>query len=325
MRWQKLGLAGMLWVIALSAPGFAGGAMTYDLRFEDGTRVKPAQVGSYIVKLYAVIDRGDDTYENDSITGGLVNIYSENTGGGSVVPGTNSGVTARSLPGSPELPTPNLSFATNRDTAGDLQRDMNGVLPPNSNLAEVVYVTDGILDWGADERYINAGGNASITNPNLANYFQGGIIPPVPPSTQSGVTRSYNWRFTQPFFPGTTLNDGISQASVVRPNAWEVLIGHFTITLNAVAPGGTTKFTPFSYHRNRANSQAPSPAGGANYSQDGSFSNSLPGRINEPFLPGSFTGVEFIPEPAPHLWLGLLFLIAIVFPRLLRTKSTVKQ
>ncbi|MDX1963445.1 MAG: PEP-CTERM sorting domain-containing protein [Pirellulales bacterium] len=277
-----------------AAPAFS--ALTYDLRFADGTKVKDAAVGNYTVNLYAIIDQGTGGFADDSITGGLLNIYSSSTGGGAMNAG--SGVTARVAPGTGALTTPNLSLATTADASGDLLR---------STVPNTAGTGDGILDWGADERYITSGGGATAANPLLSNYFVNG-------ASVAATTRSYNWRFTQPFVPGTAIPGGISQASTVRPNSWEVLIGQFTINVNGVGGTGTTSFTPFSWHRNRASSTAPSAAGGSNYVQDGALGTTLPGGVNVPYADGSFSGVTFngvIPEPSTIVLCGLAAIASV--------------
>ncbi|MDX1963252.1 MAG: hypothetical protein SFX18_08870 [Pirellulales bacterium] len=311
MSWQKLSLVcGLLAAGLCFHPTDAQAILTYDLRFADGTRTKPAQVGTYLTNLYAVIDQGgDDTFENESISSGVLSIYSTNTGGGAILPGTGSGVTSRApvnrINSTPGFPNP-LRVATDNDTTGDLQRDNNGVAAPNSSLPGVVYNTDGILDWGADERYIISGGGANVAFPSLANYFVGGVH-------IAGMTRAYNWRFIQPYSLDNLSPNDYSRPSQVRPNSWEVLIGQFTITINGVTPGGTTAFTPFAYHRNRLTSTSPTPAPGVTYSQDGNLPTHNPGGVNVPFLPGSFTGVEFIPEPSAYFCGGLALALGWLF------------
>ncbi|MDX1963447.1 MAG: PEP-CTERM sorting domain-containing protein [Pirellulales bacterium] len=300
MSLQKKMLAGM---IAAACSGmFATSAMaimTYDLRFADGTKSKDALPGAYVVNLYAVIDHGgDNSFNTDSITGGQLNIYSGKVGAGAVAPGTNSGVTARAA----TLPTPNFSLATTADESGDLMRDANGAAAPN-NVADVL--GDGILDWGADERYITSGGGATAANPLLSAYHRQGVLIP-------SATKTYNWRFTQPFVPGGAVVPGVSQPSSTRPNSWEVLIGEFTINLAGVSPTATptdkTTFTPFSHHRIRSTSSAPSASGGSNYSTDGNLPGSNPGGVSTPYGEGAFSGVEFVgivPEPSTYVLCGL--------------------
>lgn len=305
MSLQKKMLAGM---IAAACSGmFATSAMavmSYDLRFADGSKTKDAVVGNYTVNLYAIIDAGPNSaFGDDTITGGQVNIYSKQLGAGAVSPGTASGVTSKvalSTSGSTAGFHPDLRAATNSDTAGDLLRDASGPVAPN-NVADVP--ADGILDWGADERYITSGGGATTANPALSAYhFQGGLV--------AGQTRTYNYRFAQPFSAGGTAAPGVSQPSMTRPNSWEVLIGTFTIAVNGTvvgSPNDKTTFTPFSYHKIRSTSAAPSLSGGSNYSQDGSAPTENPGGVNLPYPEGSFSGVTFVavPEPSTYVLCGL--------------------
>lgn len=295
-----LGAVATLGTGLFAAPAMS--ALTYDLRFADGTKVKEAVAGNYTVNLYAVIDQGDGSFANDSITGGVLSIYSSQTGAGALQPGTNSGITARGALSTSAATAgyhPDLRLATNNDGSGNLQRDENGVADPNSGTA--TYLTDGILDWGSDERYITAGGGATVAAPSLSNYFVEG-------ASVASQTKSFNYRFAQPFVPGTPLAGGASQASSVRPNAWEVLIGTFTIAVNGPIGLGNTSFTPFSFHKNRASSTAPSASGGSNYSQDGSLPTANPGGVNEAYLANSFSGVTLtgvIPEPSTYVLCGL--------------------
>ncbi|MDX1963977.1 MAG: hypothetical protein SFX18_12550 [Pirellulales bacterium] len=291
-----------LGLLLSSTSAFA--VMTYDLRFADGSRSKTAAVGTYPVELYAVIDRGNHTYDDEYIRGGLVTLFSKQLNGGAITPGTFSGVTSRVPPSTVLNPTTldtlYLQLGTTTDQPGDLWRDLDGnpLTTTDRGGEGSTGNPDGILDWGADERYIRSAAGATATNPLMATFYSGNT--PLYPN--SAPTRAYNWRFAIEVIPGYA----IGRSSNLRPNSWEVLIGQFTITINSVNFGTNqdkTTFTPFSYHRNRASSIAPSPAAGMNYGQDGVLTAGLnPGGINTPFLPNSFTGVEFIapqiPEPS---------------------------
>ncbi|MDX1963446.1 MAG: PEP-CTERM sorting domain-containing protein [Pirellulales bacterium] len=279
--------------------------MTYDLRFAPGTvgatadnkTVLNPTTGNYAVELYAIIDRNNDTFNDDTVTGGAVNIYSQNTGLGALAAGTNSGVTAKLA-----VPTPNFQFVSTADQSGNLQRDENGIAQPNAFEAGVNYVSDGILDWGADERYITNGGGATVASPILSGYHREGSL--------INASKIYAFRFTQPFQLGQAVIPGVSQPSAARANSWEVLVGRFTIAVNGLNPaaGGNdvTSFVPFSQNRYRATSTSPTTNAGANYSQDGSAPNTNPGGLNVPFGPDSFSGVSFVvPEPSTYLMCGL--------------------
>jgi len=270
----------------------ASAALRYDLRFADGTKSKLVAAGTaQALNLYGVIDQGNGSYADDSITGGFVNVYSSAVGGAhGITPG--SGITGFTL-GPAVFPGQSLV-----GSGGDLRTNPNFdifAVEGNADNQAPAGSKDGVLDWGSDQSFF---GSLAFNTPNqgLQVYTKDGA------TSNPSVNSAVKFAFSPPLVPG----GAVGSASATIPNAWEVLLGTYTVQINNIGVG-TTNFTPWIYHRVRTTSSAGTAADGMSYNQDGSAA--VPGRatVRLQAIPNLFSGVSMIgiPEPSTFVMCGL--------------------